>query len=102
GGGLQVNERDIRVIVTAEVRDGGEKAFMGRAADIQLTAGGVYNVCQGVHGGHFLCLINQIDEQFFFHDIGVHEDIPVFGVSAILLDRENAFLLVQIQSIAGK
>ena len=73
---------------------------MRYAADIQFSAGCVYDLWKRDHGGHLSCFMYQFDEKIFLHDIGIHENVAVLCASAVLLDGFHTLLFVQVQDIA--
>ena len=74
--------------------------MMGNSAYIQFAALKINDLRQGVNGGELFRFCNQFKEKLFLHNIGIHEDVAVFCVSVVRLDREHTFLFVQIQNIA--
>ena len=70
------------------------------STDIHLFTGFVECICQCIYGRQLASFIDQIQEDLFFHYIGVHENISVFYISMVWFQRQHTFLFVQIQHLA--
>ena len=97
---LAVDQGQVCVIVALEICDRREVSAMRNSPDVQLFAFLVYNLRQRIHGGNLSCLFNQLYKQVLLHHIGIHGNVPVLCGSPVLLDRQHALLLVQVQQVA--
>ena len=72
---------------------------MCNTTDIQLRTLIVYDIAEPVQRRDIRRFLNQIHKQLLAQDIGFQRNRSGFGVSAILLQRQNTLLLVQIHNI---
>ena len=73
---------------------------MRNSADVQLFTFPVDDLRQSKHGGELSCLFHQLYKQVLLHHIGIHRDVPVLRGTAVLLDRQDTLLLVQVEQVA--
>ena len=98
-GGFKIEQGKIRFVIAFQICNGGKEATVGNSADIQFAAFYIDDLGQCVHRGHIMPFFDQVDKQFFFHYISIHEDISVLCISSVFFNRENTFLAVQIQKV---
>ncbi len=97
---LAVNQRQVRVIITLEIRDRCKISAMRNSADVQLFTFPVDDLRQSKHGGELSCLFHQLHKQVLLHHIGIHGNVPVLCGSPVLLDRQHALLQFRYISFA--
>ena len=68
-------------------------------ANIKFLTRLIHDISQCVHGGKFVCLLNQVKEQIFLHYISIHEDVSVLSIPKVWLHGENTFLFVDVQCL---
>src|SRR5699024_4496789 len=91
---------NVRIVIALEISDACEISSVGNSADVKLSAGSVDDLRKSDHGGHFSCLMYQLDKEIFFHYISIHGNIAVRCASAVLFDGLHTLLFVQVQNIA--
>ena len=99
-GGFKIEQGKIRFVIAFQICNGGKEATVGNSADIQFAAFYIDDLGQCVHRGHIMPFFDQVDKQFFFHYISIHEDIFALCISMVRLNGKNSLLLVDIQCMA--
>ena len=96
---LEVDQRDVCVVVAVEICDRSKVTSVGNTTDIKFSGTGVYDLGKSVHGRNLFGFLDQLNKKLFLHNVSVHEDITFLSTSAVLLDGFETFLLIQVQNI---
>ena len=93
---LVVDQFHVCFIVALEIRKSCKISAMGNSANVQDGTFVTNDVTHSIHGRNFLGFFNQFYKEIFFHDIRIHENVSVLGITAVSLKIENTFLAIQL------
>ena len=101
GSGLvDIDQVKVGLVIGLQARDGSEEAMMFDSTDIELAAFRIDDVGQCVDRGCLTGSIHQVDQEIFFHDEGLHEDVLCILVAQVPGDSGD-LLAVKGESVAG-
>ena len=90
----------VGIIVALEAGDRSEVSEVLNCADFEIADLGVDNVGEIVHGGDLSRLADQLDQQGFLHNEGLHGDSAYILVAEIAADRVD-LVVSDIEDVAG-
>ena len=99
-GLFRIEKLRIGVIVALEAGDRSEVSEVLNGTDIQIADLGIDDVGQIEHGGDRSCLADQLDQQGFLHNEGLHRDGAYILVAEVAADRVD-LVICDIEDVAG-
>ena len=96
GNCFVVDQFHVCFIVALEIRKSCKISAMGNSANIQSSTFVTNDIAQSIHGRNLLSFFNQFYKELFFHNICIHENVSVLGITAVSFKIEDTLLTVQL------